>query len=141
MAHFAKLGDGNIVETVIVVNDADADTEENGVVFLRGLFGEDTNWVQASYNTFQNQYWNINSDGERELASDQSKVFRKNFPSVGWMYKSSIDGFVPPKPYPSWILDETVGKWDAPVDAPSPREGIYFRWNESNLSWTEHTVE
>ena len=39
MAHFAKLGDGNVVEQVIVVNDADADTEKNGISFLHGLFG------------------------------------------------------------------------------------------------------
>ena len=141
MAHFAKLGDGNVVEQVVVVNDADADTEKNGISFLHGLFGNSTTWVQCSYNTFENKYWNINSDGERVLASDQSKVFRKNYPAVGWTYRSSIDGFIPPAPYPSWILDETVGKWNAPVSAPDPKEGKYFRWNESTLSWTEHTVE
>ena len=141
MAHFAKLGDGNVVEQVIVVSNGDADTEENGISFLHGLFGEDTTWVQCSYNTFQNKYWDIDGDGERVLASDQSKVSRKNFPAVGWVYKSSIDGFIPPSPYPSWILDETVGKWDAPVSVPDPKEGKYFRWNETNLSWTEHTVE
>jgi hypothetical protein len=141
MAHFAKLGGGNIVEQVIVVSDIDADTEENGIAFLHGLFGDNTTWVQCSYNTFQNQYWDINDEGERELASDQSQAFRKNFPSVGWAYSTSIDGFIPPKPYPSWILDTTIGKWNAPVDVPTPEEGKYFRWNESTLSWTEHTVE
>ena len=141
MAHLAKLGDGNVVEQVIVVSNADADTEENGIAFLHGLFGDNTTWVQCSFNTFQNKYWDIDDDGERVLASDQSKVLRKNYPAVGWVYKSSIDGFVPPCPYPSWLLDETVGTWDAPVSAPDPEEGKYFRLNESTLSRTAHTVE
>ena len=137
MAHFAKLGNGNVVEQVIVVSDTDADTEENGIAFLRGIFGVNTIWTQCSYNTFENKYWNINDNGERELASDsdQSKAFRKNFPSKGWTYKSSIDGFISPQPYPSWRLNETIGKWEAPIEKPEDTIEGSYRWNENTRSW------
>ena len=51
MAHFAKLNDGNIVETVEVVSDNVASTEQAGVDFLNNLYGTNNVWKQTSYNT------------------------------------------------------------------------------------------
>lgn len=63
MAHFAKLNSENIVEQVIVVNnevlldDKSQEQESIGVAFCKSLFGEDTNWVQTSYNgNFRGRY-------------------------------------------------------------------------------------
>jgi hypothetical protein len=56
MAHFAKLDENNRVEQVIVISndnthDADGLEQESlGITFCKTLFGEDTNWVQTSYN-------------------------------------------------------------------------------------------
>lgn len=56
MAHFAKLSKDNIVEQVIVVNNEillnedNVENEELGIQFCKSLFGDDTNWIQTSYN-------------------------------------------------------------------------------------------
>lgn len=54
MAHFARIENG-IVRQLIVVNNAELDdngteSEAKGIAFCRSLFGEDTDWVQTSYN-------------------------------------------------------------------------------------------
>ena len=51
MAHFAKLGTGNIVERVEVVSNDVATTEQAGIEFLKSLYGNDTVWKQTSYNS------------------------------------------------------------------------------------------
>ena len=38
MAHFAKLGVGNVVETIVVVSNDIATTEQAGVDFLNNLY-------------------------------------------------------------------------------------------------------
>jgi hypothetical protein len=49
MAHFAQIKD-NLVTQVIVVNNEEVPDEATGVAFCKSLFGEDTEWVQTSYN-------------------------------------------------------------------------------------------
>ena len=49
MAHFAQL-ENNIVTQVIVINNEEAPNEATGIAFCKSLFGEDTEWVQTSYN-------------------------------------------------------------------------------------------
>lgn len=56
MAHFAEIDKNNIVGNVIVIADKDTsdengiEKEEIGIAFCKSLFGENTNWVQTSYN-------------------------------------------------------------------------------------------
>jgi hypothetical protein len=56
MAHFAELDNNNIVLRVIVIdNDVThaengVEQEELGIAYCKSLFGENTNWVQTSYN-------------------------------------------------------------------------------------------
>ncbi len=56
MAHFAELDENNVVLQVIVIADNDTadnagiEKEEIGIAFCKSLFGEDTKWVQTSYN-------------------------------------------------------------------------------------------
>ena len=40
-------------------------------------------------------------------------------------------GFIPPKPYPSWVLNDYV--WEPPVAMPD--DGQIYNWNENTLSW------
>jgi len=56
MAHFAELDNNNVVLRVIVIDndkthDADGvEQEALGIAYCKSLFGEDTNWVQTSFN-------------------------------------------------------------------------------------------
>ena len=74
MAHFAKINSNNIVEEVIVVNNQEVPDETTGVAFCKNLFGEDTNWIQTSYNN----------------------NFRGKFAGVGMKYDPDKDEFVSP---------------------------------------------
>jgi hypothetical protein len=118
MAHFAQL-DNNVVINIIVVNnnellDQDGnEVEQKGIDFCKTLFGQDTDWVQTSYNS----------------------NFRKNYASFGGTYDPIKDAFIPTKPMPSWILDELVCQWVAPV--PYPDDGKRYKWDESIINWVE----
>ena len=117
MAHFAEIDDNNVVLRVIVVANKDtADANGNevdsiGVAFCQRLLGG--NWKQTSYNG------NI----------------RKNYAGVGYTYDAGIDAFVPPKPYPSWVLNSNTAQWEAPV--PRPQDGKMYSWDEATQSWVE----
>lgn len=116
MAHFAQLDTDNKVIQVIVVSNADCtlDGEENetvGVMFCKSLFGQHTKWKQTSYNG------NI----------------RKNYAGVGFTYDAQRDAFIPPKPYPSWVLDEETCRWGAPVSYPT--DGAQYMWDEERTMW------
>jgi len=117
MAHFAKLDENNVVTEVIVVGNKDTsdvngvEKEYIGAAFCERLFGG--TWKQTSYNA----------------------NFRKNYAGVGFAYNASIDAFVPPKPFDSWVLNNTTANWEAPVAMPS--DGKTYAWNESTTSWDE----
>jgi hypothetical protein len=111
MAHFAKLGIGNIVERVEVVSNDIATTEQEGINFLNNLYKTRDVWKQTSYNN----------------------NFRKNFAGIGFRYDDVRDAFIPPKPFDSWTLNETTCLWEAPVDYPT--DGQRYNWNETNQTW------
>ena len=111
MAHFAKLGVGNIIERVEVVSNDIATTEQAGVDFLNNLYNTRDVWKQTSYNG------NI----------------RKNFAGVGYSYDQTRDAFIAPKPFNSWILNETTCQWEAPVALPDTENK--YNWNEINQNW------
>jgi hypothetical protein len=117
MAHFSQLDTNNIVTNVIVINnnellDQDGnEIEQKGIDFCKTLFGQDTKWVQTSYNG----------------------NFRKNYAGIGYAYDKTLDAFIPPKPYNSWLLDETIAQWKAPVDYPT--DDKRYTWNEETLAW------
>ena len=121
MAHFARLGAGNIVLTVTVVSNDVATTEQAGVDFLNNLYNTRDVWKQTSYNT---------KGGEHKLGGTP---FRKNYAGVGYTYDQTKDAFIPPKPYPSWILNETTCLWEAPVVKPD--DGQRYLWNEETQQW------
>ncbi len=43
----------------------------------------------------------------------------KNEPGIGRNYDETLNAFIEPKPYPSWILNTETGKWEAPVPKPT----------------------
>jgi len=111
MAHFAKLGNDNIVERVEVVSNDIATDEQAGITFLQNLYNDTATWKQTSYNG------NI----------------RKNFAGVGSTYDADKDAFISPQPYSSWTLNNDTCRWKAPVARPD--DGEYYIWNEDNTSW------
>ena len=117
MAYFAKLGTGNIIEQVISINntvitDANGfEQEQLGNDFINKLYNTRDVWKQTSYNN------NI----------------RKNYAGIGYFYDQTRDAFIAPKPFNSWILNETTCLWEAPVA--KPEDGNIYSWNESTLTW------
>jgi len=126
MAHFALLDENNIVTFVTVGRDEDDGREAE----LSARTGQV--YKQTSYNTRGGVYYTPNTG---DVDPDQTKAYRKNYAGIGYEYRSDIDGFIPPKPYPSWLLNETTGLWDAPV--PYPTDGNRYTWDEDTQSWVE----
>jgi hypothetical protein len=116
MAHFAKIGLNNKVINVVSVHNNElkdangVEQEVLGVQFLEGTTGWAL-WKQTSYNA----------------------TIRKNFAGIGHTYDEGRDAFIPPKPFNSWVLNETTCVYNAPVAKPDD-ENIY-NWNEENQQW------
>ena len=123
MAHFAKLDSLGIVVFVTVGRDED-DGKELELCARTG----DT-YRQTSYNTRGGVHYDPNTN---EPSADQSKAFRKNYAGIGYKYDIDRDAFIPPKPYPSWILDEFSCLWNSPV--PYPQDGNRYISSEENGS-------
>ena len=126
MASFAKIGLNNkVIEVLSVHNnelkDSNGVEQENiGIDFLTKLTGWAI-WKQTSYNTLA---------GEHLLGETP---FRKNHAGIGYTYDEDKDAFIPPKPYSSWVLNETTCQWEAPITYPA--DGKIYKWNESTTSW------
>jgi hypothetical protein len=131
MAHFAKIDNLGTVVFVTVGRD-----EDNGKELEICARTGDT-YRQTSYNTRGGIHYKPNS---HEPSEDQSKAFRKNFAGIGYTFDKDRDAFIPPKPFASWILNETTCQWDAPVVKPELTEeqsnnNNYYVWNETTTQW------
>ena len=130
MASFAKIGLNNKVIEVLAVNNNElkdsngVEQEVNGIDFLTKLTGWAI-WKQTSYNT----HGGVHSSGGTPL--------RKNHAGIGYTYDENRDAFIPPKPYTSWVLNESTCLWQAPVTMPATEleENQYYFWNESIVNW------
>jgi hypothetical protein len=117
MAHYAFLNADNIVTEVIVGKDEDGPVDwESHYGAFRGQLCKRT-----SYNTV---------GGVHQFGG---VPYRKNYAGVGYTYDESRDAFIPPKPYPSWILNEDTCLWDPPI--PYPEDDGMHTWNEETQSW------
>lgn len=117
MASFVELDSNNIVIRGVAVNNDAIDnlpfpqSESVGITFLKDLYGQDTIWVQTSYNA----------------------SFRYNYASIGFTFDETAQAFIPPKPFPSWLLNTSIYLWEAPV--PYPQDGKSYYWDETTQSW------
>lgn len=115
MAHFAELNESGVVTRVVVVNNKEllrggVEDEGAGVEFLQMLYGH-SRWKQTSY----------------------SASIRKNYAGVGYRYDNARDAFVPPRPFPSWVLDADSCAWRPPVSR--PQDGKPYKWDEELTAW------
>ena len=124
MAHFAQLDENNkVLQVIVVVNEElmenGVESEAKGIAFCKTLLGEDTNWVQTSYNA----------------------TIRKNYASIDFTYDPIADYFFAPSPYPSWVLNADA-QWEAPVAMPTdaPKD-FYYTWNEDAQEWNLVAIE
>lgn len=129
MAHFVKLNAENYVIFVTVARDEDENREveisqETGEIYRR-----------TSYNTRGGVHYQADNNTPSQ---DQSKAFRKNYAGIGYYYDSIRDAFIPPKPFPSWLLNDESCLWESPV--PYPNDGNRYMWIEDILNWQEINV-
>lgn len=116
MAHYAEINHENVVICVIPGWDETVKPEMEQILFL-----ETGNiWKRTSYNTVGGQH----PDG---------KPFRKNYAGIGYKYDAQRDAFIPPQPFPSWVLNETTCLWDSPT--PMPTDDQRYYWDEPTTSW------
>jgi hypothetical protein len=57
---------------------------------------------------------------------------RKNYAGIGYSFDKSKNAFIPPKPYNSWVLDESC-LWKSPV--PYPNDNKAYDWLEDSQEW------
>ena len=115
MAHYAFLDSDNIVTQVIV--------GRNEYETVDGI----SDW-ETYYGEFR---------GQRCVRTSYNGNIRKNYAAIGYTYDEGRDAFIPPQPYPSWVLNETTCLWDAPVAYPD--DGLPYTWDETSQSWQEVT--
>ena len=94
MAHWAEIDESSKVIRVTVGSN---DESDEGYQWLIDNLGG--TWIKTSYNT----YGGIHKLGGTPL--------RKNYASVGYIYDSIRDAFIPPKPEPLIGLDGSVYDW------------------------------
>jgi len=117
MKYFAKLDADNKVVALHKVHDDVAPTEQAGMDFLNATHKTNAVWKQ----NFR--------DGSQ----------RKHGASIGYTYDESRDAFIGPKPYPSYIFNESTCDWDPPVAMPTDKEFKTYHWNEETRSWDEQS--
>ena len=118
MAHFAKVINNKVVR-ILVAEQEFIDSYDDGT-------GEGE-WIQTSYNTKGGKHYSP----ETELEDDKPPL-RKNFAGVGFTYDRENDAFIPPKPYPSFVLNETTFRYEPPIPYPEGMAGGFHRyvWDE-----------
>jgi hypothetical protein len=127
MASFAKIENNIVIRVESVVNEVLKDSngieqESIGIEFLKTLYNEPNSiWKKTSYNTH----------GGIHLLG--GIPFRKNHAGIGYIYDETRDAFIAPKPYNSWILNESTCIWEAPVS--KPNDDNKYIWNEEIKNW------
>jgi len=71
-------------------------------------------------------------DVYRQTYIDGSARF--NYAGIGFTYDENRDAFIPPTPYPSWVLDEGTCLWVAPIAYPAEGDHV---WDEETTDWVE----
>lgn len=111
MAHYAFLNENNIVTEVIVGRNEDE--------VVAGI----TDW-EAFY---------AYERGQRCVRTSYNGNIRKNYAGIGYTFDAARDAFIAPKPFNSWLLNESTCQWESPVALPT--DGKTYDWNEKKQEW------
>ena len=110
MAHYAFLDDNNIVTEVIV-----------GIDETELIEGKDP------------ETWYAEFRGQRCVRTSYNGNIRKNYAGISFYYDETLDAFIAPKPFESWLLDAETAQWVAPTAYPT--DGLIYAWDEEALDW------
>ena len=121
MGNFAKVVNGTVTQVIVA-------EPEFFTTFIDSSPGE---WIQTSYNTRGGKHYG--PDGK----PDGGVALRGNYAGIGYIYEPANDVFIPPKPFPSWILNFETWQWQPP--SPYPTDGLLHAWNEEWKTWAEIT--
>jgi hypothetical protein len=119
MAHYAELNENNEViyvtymDNKIITDENDNEIEDLGIQHLHIHHGSHRRWVRTSYRG----------------------NFRGKYAGVGDIYRKDFDLFISPSPYLSWIFNEDMRQWEAPVSKPENYFSDDYEWIEESQSW------
>jgi hypothetical protein len=133
MAHYAFLDENNVVTEVIVGRDEEEVVD--GISDWEAHYGEFRGQVckRTSYNTLAG----VHNNG--------GTPYRFNYAGIGYTFdatKGTDGAFIPPKPFPSWLLDEETCGWNPPVAYPEidPENPTMYLWNEETTTWDQVVI-
>jgi hypothetical protein len=115
MGHFAKVVNGKVTQVIV------AEPE----FFTTFVDTSPGTWIQTSYNTIGGKH----TKGGTPL--------RGNYAGIGCTYDAQNDVFYAPKPFASWVLNQTSWTWESPT--PKPTDDKSYNWDEATTSWVEVT--
>lgn len=119
MSYFAEIKNGVVTQVISAEQD-----------FIDALPNA-SEWKQTSFNTRGGVHYDQNGQPDGGVA------LRANYAGVDYIYDSVNDVFYAPKPYASWVLNQSTWLWEAPT--PMPTDG-YYSWNEATISWIKETI-
>ena len=129
MAHFAELDNDDKVLRVVVISNDDCKSQDGtenesvGIAFCQNLLGEDTRWLQTSYNANDGR-------GKRGNYAGPEMVYMEGVRTLG---VASTDIFIedPKNIHPSWQIGIQTALFLPPGPPGWPPEGL----EKGNLSW------
>ena len=112
MKKFAQLDNNNYVINLLQVDDLDAPTEEAGKIFISNLTKtEAANWVESVETAY----------------STTAHIGAKWYPDEGYFKGDPL--------YPSWVFNEEMWIYTAPVAYPDGEPEGKYMWDEPSVSW------
>ena len=122
----------NCIRVADAVDEGPGKSEADGIALLEDVCGSDYLYVKTSRNTHCGVHRDPDTD---EDDSDVKTPLRKNYAGKGAWYDPVRDVFLPPKPYPSWTLNEDTCQWEPPTARPDYDKD--YTWNEDTQTWDE----
>ena len=122
MAHYALLNGNTVVQVITGVDETVTQTDTDGTV----VGGSSEAWESFYAGRFP---------GHTCKRTSYNGKIRKNYAGIGYTFDADRDAFIPPKPYPSWLLDEETCRWNPPT--PMPTDDKRYVWNENKREWEE----
>ena len=129
MAHFAEIGPDNIVIRVLVVPD---EQEHRAQEYMADDLGLGGTWIQTSYWTNGGVHYGPDNE------PDGGTPLHYNYAGTGAKWDAENGAFYSAAgPYPSWVLNETTFRWEAPTPYPvnGNPHGYAYAWDEDTTSW------